>query len=333
MSDERAHGNGDPHPHVLVCLDRSFLAERVIPHALALTRGRRARITLLHVLEADHRNHALPTDPLAWQLHAAEARRYVDALAARHRTRELSIDAVVTQGHPAEQIRAWAAAHHVDVTVLCSHGQGGRTEWRLASTAQKLVAGVPGPVLLVPATSAHSTPAVYARILVPVDGSAHAESVLPLATGIARAHGAELVLVHVVPMPELTCIGPLSAEDQELERRFVERNEAIGRAYLDRIRARFVGPDVPIRTVLSRGPDVRNGLVHVVERERADLVVVSASGRSGRTHEPCGSVTAHLMAHSPAPLLVVRERTQPARRQAAPRHHDAVARMPAQAAP
>jgi nucleotide-binding universal stress UspA family protein len=324
-----------PAPHVLVCLDRSALAESVLPHALALARSCGGRLTFLHVLEPDHRAEAAPVDPLEWQIHSAERRQYVDALAARHRTPELAIDSAVIQGHAAEQIRAWGAQHRVDFTVLCSHGEGGCTEWTLASTAQKLIEGVPGSVLLVPATAAGPAPERYERVLVPVDGSTYGESALPMAIRIVKRHKAELILAHVVPVPELTRVGPFSPEDLDLEERLVRRNEAVGRAYLERLRTRLAESGVDVRTVITRNTDARAELVRIVERERVQLVVLSAHGRSGRVDEPCGSVAAHLLAHCMTPVLVVRERRRAVARRRDPLadRRRASARMPALAAP
>ncbi len=323
--------------HVLVCLDRSPLGESVLPHALALARSCGARVTLLHVLEPDHRSKAAPVDPLAWEIQGAEGRQYLEALAARHQAPDLDVETAVIQGHAAEQIRAWSAHHRVDFTVLCTHGESGYTEWSLASTAQKLIEGVPGSVLLVPASAAPvaASELSYKRVLVPVDGSGHAESALPLATRIARAHRAELILVHVVPMPELTRIGPLSPEDLELEERVIRRNEEVGRTYLERLQTRLEEAGIAVRIVLARDSDARSELVRILARERVDLVVLSAHGRSGRVDEPCGGVAAHLLAHCTTPVLVVRECQR-----AAARHRDPLAdrrhartRMPALAAP
>src|SRR3546814_8945346 len=55
----------------------------------------------------------------------------------------------------------------------------------------------------------------YQRILVPLDGSRWAESVLPLAARIARAANAEILLAHVVPAPEMIEARPLEMEDKE----------------------------------------------------------------------------------------------------------------------
>jgi nucleotide-binding universal stress UspA family protein len=325
--------------HVLVCLDRSPLGERVLPHALALARSSSGgQVTLLHVLEADHHAGAVPTDPLAWEIRSAEAQQYLEALAARRRSEKLPIAPVLIQGHAAEQIRDWAATHHVDFTVLSTHGEGGRSEWRLASTTHKLIEGVASSVLLVPADvpPAAGPELSYARVLVPVDGSALAESVLPVAIRIARAHAAELIVAHVVPVPELTRIGPLTSDDLELEQRVLRRNEAVGRAYLDRLRARAAASAVRVRSVLSHGSDVRGELLRIVAHEHVDLVVLSAHGRSGRIAEPCGSVAADLLAHCTIPVLVIRERQRVAgarRLDASAARRRASVRMPALAGP
>jgi nucleotide-binding universal stress UspA family protein len=167
-------------------------------------------------------------------------------------------------------------------------------------------------------------------VLVPVDGSPRAENVLPLAKRIARAQGAELLLAHVIPVPELTEIGPLDAEDLELRERLVRRNERVAGEYLDRLRARLADSDVSVRALVLRGGDPRNRLARLVLDEAVDLVVLSAHGRSARSDVPLGSVTAHLVAHAEAPLLILRPHPPAAMRRVAPPDQEAV-RLPSQA--
>jgi nucleotide-binding universal stress UspA family protein len=148
----------------------------------------------------------------------------------------------------------------------------------------------------------------YRRILVPLDGSSPAESVLPHAIRIAEAHRAELLLVHVASSPELTEIGPAEAEDLELCERLAGRNERVVRQYLDRLKARVARHGVDVRALVLRG-DVRGELVKLVTGDEVDLVVLSAQGRGNRSDVPYGSVTSYLMTRVATPILVVR--TQP----------------------
>jgi K+-sensing histidine kinase KdpD len=60
--------------------------------------------------------------------------------------------------------------------------------------------------------------APYRRVVVPLDGSRWAESVLPLAVRLAKASEAELLLVHVVPTPEMIEARPLEVEDRSFNK-------------------------------------------------------------------------------------------------------------------
>jgi nucleotide-binding universal stress UspA family protein len=286
----------------------SELGERVIPHALTLARAFGAPVTLLRVLECPSVNTA-PFDPMEWEIRRSEAREHLDRIVQRRRAAYESIDAELVEGHAAEQICLWVRHHDADVTVLSSHGASGPTQWRLASTAHKLVDRVPGSFMLVPAGAPPiaNDLARYQRIFVPMDGSLRAESVLPVALRLATAEQAEVILGHVVPVPELTEIGPLDSEAVELRERLVERNERVASAYLDRLRAQLATSGAKIRTTVVRAGDVRSRLARLILDEAIDLVVLSSHGRSGRSDVPFGSNVEYLLAHSSTPLLILRE--------------------------
>ncbi len=296
---------------VAVCLDRSPIADRILPHAIAVARALDAELTVLHVVEPFRPSELLaPADAFDWEVRRAEARRYLELIAARHRSAGFRLGAELIEGRAAEQIRDWVRSHEVDLTVLCSHGASGRTEWSLASTAVKLIEGLPGSLMLVPAWSVQQPPnegLTYERIVVPLDGSPRAETALPLAIPLAKQHAADLVLAHVVPTPELTRVGPLAPEDIELERKLLERNERVGRGYLERLRSRVSERGLRVQTALARDRDIRGELLRIIERTRADLVVLSAHGYGGRTELALGSAATHLAEHGTTPLLIVRE--------------------------
>jgi len=321
-----------PFRRIAVCLDGSELGERIIPHALAVAQSLGTPVTFLRVLEGRPVGDA-PPDPLDWEIRRKEARNYLEQCADECHDAGASIDVELIEGHAAEQICRWAEHHEADLTVLCSHGASGHTEWSLASTARKLVERAPGSLLLVPAAAAAvSGVARYRRILVPVDGSSRAESVIPLATRLAAGQGAEVILAHIVPIPELTEIGLLDAEDIELRERLVKRNERVAHEYLDRLRARVTTEGLSLRAMALRGGDVRSRLASLIGDEEVGLVVLSAHGHGGHCDIPCGSVTTHLLAHTATPLLIVRPRTTRATRRAhaAP---GSTGRLPSQATP
>jgi nucleotide-binding universal stress UspA family protein len=264
--------------------------------------------------------HAVPVDPVEWDIRLREAKNELEGLAEKRRGEDPHIEVEVMEGGVAEQITLWVRNHDVELTALCTHGDSGVTEWGLGSTAQKLIDRVEGSLLLVPSSYTTADPVHYHRLLVPLDGSLYAESVLPLAIRLAKAERAELLLVHAVPVPELTEVGPLESEAIELRERVVQRNARVGREYLDRIRARMNG-GLAVRTLLLQGADACSSLTRAIAEEAPDLILVSAHGRARRSDVPFGSVATYLIAHAAVPLLIVRRHpTHLAQREAAMGH-------------
>ena len=297
---------------VLACVDCSELGSGVAPHAHLVASALGARLTVLHVLESEAvAAGRAPPDPLDWGIREREARVYLEGLTKSLGDLESGIRSELIQGRAAEQIINWAEQHDIDLTVICSHGACGVTDWDLASTARKLVDRTPGSLLLVPAAVAARREEVrYQRILVPLDGSPRAESVIPIAARIAASQKAELILVHMVPVPEITRGGPLDAEGADLERRVVEHNHRVATAYLHRLRARVSRAGSTVRALVVGDGNVRPRLDNLIREERVDLVVMSAHGRTGRTDSPCGSFTEYALTHATTPVLVVRSRAR-----------------------
>jgi len=316
--------------HVCVCHDGSPLSNRVLPHGLALARAFGASLTVLHVLEAQRGDGTLiSTNPLDWEMQRSHARAHLDGISAEYGSPELPVKTVLLEGRVAEEICGWVASHDVHLTVLCSHGASGWTDWSLGSTAKKLIEGLSGPTLLVPACVLEEPRArdvMCERILVPLDGSPRAESALPLAASLARMQGFELVLVHAVPVPELTRPAPLNEEELALERRLIDRNTRVGRDYLARVAERLIDQGLRVRTILA-AEDVRSELLRCIAEERPNLVVISAHGQSARTELPLGSVTSFLIEHATAPILIVRERANE-RESLMPKRRDAESGRP-----
>ncbi len=286
------------------------MADALVRLAARIAEAFGAPLTILRVIEPDPCPDVTPTDPLDWDMRQQEAQADLDRLLQQARLNDVSVQWELLQGAAAEHICEWTRLHQIDLTVLGSHGERGHSAWSLAGTARKLVDGVPGSVLLVPLAGVKPDHSVRAcrRIVVPLDCSCSAESVLPMATRLALASQAELVLTHVPPEPDLTRIGPPTTEDLDLEQRIIARNEGVAAAYLDQVRARLQESGVRVRTLVSNAGDVRTRLARLVRREDADLVVLSAYGRRGPRDTPCGNVAGYLLTHATTPLLVFRER-------------------------
>ncbi len=130
----------------------------------------------------------------------------------------------------------------------------------------------------------------YRAILIPLDGSAFAESALPLAIGLAEQGRATLHVVHVAASAfEVTAM----------------------REYLDAVRDRFAHRvQAGIRTALLTGT-TEDAIADHVRAQAVDLVVLATHGRGGVSRAWLGSVAEALLATLPVPVLLHRPAAAP----------------------
>ena len=296
--------------NILVPLDRSVLAECVLPHAVAIARAFQSQVTLLSVLEGGNRlDSTYGVDPLEWQIRKAEADKYLRSLADRLRETGLPVKRRMLEGNAAQQILDFAHNSGVNLIILSTHGQSGLTRWDIGSVVQKIVMRAPTSIMIVRAYERRSTDLAdlrYQRLLVPMDGSQRAEWVWPMATTLARSEGAEILLAHVVKPPEMPRRLPPTAEDTELADRVVERNQEEARRYLDELRA-WMPTSASIRGCVLVGDHVPATLHKLADEEEVGLVVLSAHGYSGGTRFLYGGVVMSFIIYGRTPVLIVQD--------------------------
>lgn len=289
---------------VVACIDAFPDSWKIVPYGVIVANAFDAELTLMHVIETNAK-FGIPADPIASSLLRREASMKMDRLAKNWTSKVSDIETTVLEGHPGDQICIWANDHQVDLTVICKRQDHAVCGWGVGDTARRVLDCVTGSVLLIPESITDSD-ANCRRIIAPLDGSPRAESALKIAVRLAETQNAELVLVHAIPEPHFTDIGPLEPEDVELRQRIMRRNQLAGRIYLDRIRGRISDSSIPVRTVILSGGDPRHLIARAILDERADMAVVSSHGCSGHADVSAGSVTSHLMTHTSIPLLIVR---------------------------
>jgi nucleotide-binding universal stress UspA family protein len=138
---------------------------------------------------------------------------------------------------------------------------------------------------------------VIRHILVPLDGSALAESVLPAAGGLAEGFGAVLTLLHIVEeRPPETIHGQPHLSDGDR-----------AQAYLEEVarRSLFHGRTVHVHVHRPQAADVAESVVDHAQELGADLVVLSTHGKSGLRGLLFGSIAMRALQRGTAPILLV----------------------------
>ncbi len=286
-------------PRVLACLDGGPGSAAIVSHAKAVGDALGLDVTLGQVIETPQLRS--PADPIEWKQRRDRHRNHLAELAGSHR-----IDgpraSVLLAGSAAEELSIWGRENGASVLALARRSATPRSG--LGSTAQRLLEQGNVSLLLVSPSGAKS-PAHYQRILVPIDGSTRAESVLPVAVRIARMHGAELILAHVVP--ELQIVDEERVPHlRELRGKVDGCNERNARSHLEGLRIKLAGRGFPVSVHLAGPGDPRSLLRRMIDELWADLVVLSSHGRTGLQDVACGSVAEYLATHVSVPLLLVR---------------------------
>lgn len=157
---------------------------------------------------------------------------------------------------------------------------------------------------------------MFKHILVPLDGSELAGSVLPMVESLAKALQARVMLVRVVDVGSITRsvtpAAPTAGFTPEMQQVVddtlnAERDQAA--AYLQEVASRLEQAGVNVQQEVREGlpPDE---LLTAVEDESIDIAVVATHGRSGITRTLFGSVADHLMRNSGKPILMVKPKEE-----------------------
>lgn len=137
---------------------------------------------------------------------------------------------------------------------------------------------------------------MFARILVPIDGSPHADKAIGYAADLSKKYGSRLILLHVIPVRVYAFaeVGAVLSED-------VEEGEEILRRGMEL--ARSLGAEADQR--LKRGIPAEE-ILRAAEEEKVDLIAIGSRGLSGVKAFLLGSVSDKVSHHAKCPVLIVR---------------------------
>jgi nucleotide-binding universal stress UspA family protein len=291
---------------IMVALDGSRLAEQTLPFASVVARAFAAETILLRVVEAPPGATGRALDSFNWRMERTEAIAYLRDVKERLRDEGVTVDLDVTAGRACEEILEMASARDVDLLVLGSHGVGGLSEFRMASTAQRVVFASETSVLVVPVRESVTADGPFTSVVVPVDCSAHSDWAVAMAAQLAREEGVDLVLAHVVRKPQL-----LEPQGTERERQIVDElvtmNRAAASRYVENLKRRLESPEMAIRARIEVADEVAPVLEGLADAEDRPLLVLSTRRRPRFGDGPFGGLVALTLATTGHPVLVLRE--------------------------
>lgn len=287
---------------IIIPLDGSQRAEQALSAGVALAQAVDGAIVLTHVVDGTR----LPT--LTQQQSEDDAALAYLKQVAQQMSGDERVAMSVLTGDAAEVILHESEGAPPAIIVMATHGRGGVGRLVRGSVGDTVMRRAHVPVVLVPDGVRQAGAISFRKILVPLDGSDLAESVLPLAIEIARNSGATLHLIRVVEPfwsdPALVQGGMAAYLTDEQIAGHDREHATQARAYLARVSDDIEDEGVrPVTLIRYAKPD--DGIARAALDIDADLILMSSHGLGGIKRWAFGSVAAALVHRKVAPVLVL----------------------------
>jgi nucleotide-binding universal stress UspA family protein len=293
---------------ILVPLDGSRIAEAVLPYARLLAGELRIPVELLTVIDVIETSRQLGPEHFldfnaAIKDQVPSAENYLSGIAKSFQGEPVSCS--VEEGITAGTILSKTEPDKGTLIAMATHGRSGIRRWLLGSIAEKVLRATNNPLLLIRANKEAATEgkATLDSVLIPLDGSDLAESVLPHAVELAKAGNLKLRLMrsyqtagelfsyegYLANLEHLLDTSKYEAINYLNDKVYQLKNEGLSEV------ASFVAEGEPAEEIIDAAKGVPNS-----------LTAMCTHGRSGVDRWMLGSVTEKVVRHSGNPVFVVR---------------------------
>lgn len=223
---------------------------------------------------------------------------------------EIRVITALEEGPVAPTLRNYAKQFNVDLIVMSSHAWSGVARIALGSVTDYLIRHADIPVLVVkpPVSFFDGGPGeTFNRIVVPLDGSALAEQILPQVGALASRLNATVSLLQVLT--------PLTYSQKQIMQPGLpwwETDIAIADEYLERAASYLTESSLSVSKDVVLSEDIPSAILDYASRSRADLIAIASSGAGGVGRFVFGSVADEVTRKSQTSLLVFHPNRQAA---------------------
>lgn len=302
---------------MLIPLDGSKTAEKVLPYARTFSSKLNVPVELMCVIDVADMSLYRPRDddggdilPLLEDT-VKRSEQYLEDVARSFVG--TSLKCTVTRGKPEHVIIERAAADKNTLITMATHGRSGLNRWLIGSVAEKVIRGSSNAVLLVRATEPAESAgkATLKTVIVPLDGSELAESVLPTVVDLVKTLKLEVILVRAFNVPVNLYAGtstdrPSYEEIQKHLRGLQKQFKTEAHDYLEKKAEELKQLGLNDVTVAFPEGNGADQIIALAQKTPDSFIAMSTHGRSGVTRWVLGSVTENVVRHSDKPVLVIR---------------------------
>jgi nucleotide-binding universal stress UspA family protein len=293
---------------LLIPMDGSKTAEAVLPYGRALARSLEIPVELLGVVDTsvlDNRVFGGSEDSeaiIAASIRSSE--EYLKRIAKTFPADKVSC--TVESGQP-EDVIIEKAGSDATLTAMATHGRSGINRLLMGSVAEKVLRSATNPLILIRASEEADSEGLAAlkSVVVPLDGSELAETVLSPVAQLANALKLEVILLRAYQIPMNTYAGMEDSYPIDYEKISVALKEE-AQSYLERKVAELKLNGIEkLSFVIAEGSGASE-IVALGRRTPDNLIAMCTHGRSGIKRWVLGSVTEKVVRLCGDPVLIVR---------------------------
>ena len=215
---------------------------------------------------------------------------------------DIRVITALEDGPVTPTLRDYAKKFNVDLIVMSSHSRGGVKRITLGSVTDYLVRQTNVPVLVVkpPVSFIGATPEqTFSRIVVPLDGSALAEQILPEVAALASRLNSTIGLLQVLT--------PLTYSQKQIIQPGLpwwDTDIAIADAYLARAASSLTEEGLTVSKDVVLSDDIATAILDYSMRTKGDLIAIATRGSGGMSRFVFGTVADEVTRKSPTSLLL-----------------------------
>ena len=294
---------------ILVPFDGSDFGVQALDLAAEVGRRADASLLLLHVAGAIPA--AEPGEAPEALVEADRRRRErrkadLDAAAERLEAGGVSVTPRLETGRISDVLVETAEAE-ADLVVMATHGRGPLSRFWLGSVADALVRRCAVPLLLVrPREDGEGVgPDDLEHLLLPLDGSELAETVLAPAAALGDLFAARYTLLRVV-RPVFPGVAGYEDAAPVIDPTVVEDLEAAAADYLGELRERLPDAMREVDTRVVRGSSIPSAVLEAAREAGGSAIALASHGRGGIERALLGSTADKIVRGARGPVLVHR---------------------------